>query len=131
MEAEEKQGQPAYCHINGSTGSEKEGLWTMEGRDAGMLGWREAELPAQEDVCHHKEAEHPCSKNPCRILRPRLKKEARDGPVSQSARKEITRDLKTRLWGFPGGAVVKNPPANAGDTGSRPGPGRSHMQWCN
>ena len=23
--------------------------------------------------------------------------------------------------GFPGGAVVKNPPANAGDTGSSPG----------
>ena len=28
---------------------------------------------------------------------------------------------------FPGGAVVKNPPANAGDTCSSPGPGRSHM----
>ena len=28
------------------------------------------------------------------------------------------------LWGFPGGAVVKNPPANAGDTGSSPGPGK-------
>ena len=23
--------------------------------------------------------------------------------------------------------MVKNPPANAGDTGSSPGPGRSHM----
>ena len=32
---------------------------------------------------------------------------------------------------FPGGAVVKNPPANAGDMGSSPGPGRSHMQWSN
>ena len=29
--------------------------------------------------------------------------------------------------GFPGGAVVKNPRANAGDTDSSPGPGRSHM----
>ena len=29
--------------------------------------------------------------------------------------------------GFPGGAVVGNPPANAGDTGSSPGLGRSHM----
>ena len=29
--------------------------------------------------------------------------------------------------GFPGGPVVKNPPANAGDTGSIPGPGRFHM----
>ena len=32
---------------------------------------------------------------------------------------------------FPGGTVVKNPPANAGDTGSSPGPGRSHMPWSN
>ena len=28
-------------------------------------------------------------------------------------------------WGFPGGSVVKNPPANAGDVGSSPGPGIS------
>ena len=34
-------------------------------------------------------------------------------------------------WGFPGGAVIKNPPANAGDKGSSPGPGRSHMPWSN
>ena len=33
--------------------------------------------------------------------------------------------------GFPGGEVVKNPPANAGDTGSSPGPGRSHVPWSN
>ena len=32
---------------------------------------------------------------------------------------------------FPGGAVVKNPPANAGDTGLSPGPGRSHMPQSN
>ena len=31
------------------------------------------------------------------------------------------------LQGFPGGAMVKNPPANAGDTGSSPGLGRSYM----
>ena len=29
--------------------------------------------------------------------------------------------------GFPGGAVVEGPPADAGDTGSCPGPGISHM----
>ena len=34
-------------------------------------------------------------------------------------------------WGFPGGAVVKNPPAKAGDTGSSPGPGRCHMPRSN
>ena len=32
---------------------------------------------------------------------------------------------------FPGGSVVKNLPANAGDTGSSPAPGRSHMPQSN
>ena len=38
--------------------------------------------------------------------------------------------IQKEIWGeldFLDGAVVKNPPANAGDTGSSPGPGRSHM----
>ena len=35
--------------------------------------------------------------------------------------------LKVRDMDFPGGAVGKNPPANAGDTGSSPGPRRPHM----
>ena len=34
-------------------------------------------------------------------------------------------------WDFPGSAVVKNPPANAGDTGLSPGLGRSHMPQSN
>ena len=38
---------------------------------------------------------------------------------------------KREKQGFPGGSVVKNPPANAGHTGSNPGPGRSHMPWSN
>ena len=33
--------------------------------------------------------------------------------------------------GFPGGAVVESLPANAGDTGSSPGLGRSHMLRSN
>ena len=33
--------------------------------------------------------------------------------------------------GFPGGSVVKRLPANAGDTGSIPNPGRAHMSWSN
>ena len=43
---------------------------------------------------------------------------------------EDTIAIKT-LTGFPGGAVVENLPANAGDTGSSPGPGRSHMPQSN
>ena len=35
------------------------------------------------------------------------------------------------VLGFPGGAVVENLPANAGDTGSSPGQGRSHMPRSN
>ena len=34
-------------------------------------------------------------------------------------------------WDCPGGTVVKNLPANAGDVGWIPGPGRSHMPWSN
>ena len=35
--------------------------------------------------------------------------------------------LKGNLQGFPGGTVVGSPPASAGDMGSGPGPGGSHM----
>ena len=38
---------------------------------------------------------------------------------------------KHTVKGFPGGAVAENLPANAGDTGSSPGLGRSHMPWSN
>ena len=40
-------------------------------------------------------------------------------------------NIKVLLWAFPGGSVLKNPPANAGDTGSSPGPGRFHMPRSN
>ena len=36
-----------------------------------------------------------------------------------------------KFLGFPGGAVVKNLPASAGDTGSSPGPGGCHMLRSN
>ena len=39
--------------------------------------------------------------------------------------------FKSEGEGFPGGAVVENLPANAGDTGSGPGLGRSHMPQSN
>ena len=40
-----------------------------------------------------------------------------------------TKNKKNR--DFPGGAVVNNLTASAGDMGSSPGPGRSHMPWSN
>ena len=39
--------------------------------------------------------------------------------------------VKIKYRGFPGGAVVENLPANAGDTGPSPGLGRSHMPRSN
>ena len=38
---------------------------------------------------------------------------------------------KVPTQGFPGGTVVKNPPANAGDADSSPGLGRSHVLRSN
>ena len=53
---------------------------------------------------------------------------AADKPImnvcSSSASTSISRE---KQGGFPGGAVVGNLPANAGDTGSSPVLGRSHM----
>ena len=49
-------------------------------------------------------------------------------PILQS--QQITSKKKV-VMGFPGGAVVENLPANAGNTGSSPGLGRSHVPWSN
>ena len=39
--------------------------------------------------------------------------------------------IKKQDLGFPGGTVVENLPASAGDTGLSPGLGRSHMPRSN
>ena len=46
---------------------------------------------------------------------------------NQWINEEIKEELRRYIRDFPGGTVVKNPAANAGDTGSNPGLGRSHM----
>ena len=46
-------------------------------------------------------------------------------------RKVSASDHKLARWNVSGGSVVKNWPANAGDTGSIPGPRRSHMVRSN
>ena len=49
--------------------------------------------------------------------------------IKKKSRNKGTSNIRKERWyrGFPGGAVVENLPANAGDTGSNPGLGRSHM----
>ena len=43
----------------------------------------------------------------------------------------VWRDVRLSVQGLPGGAVVKGPPANAGDKGLIPGLGRSHALQSN
>ena len=54
-----------------------------------------------------------------------------EGTSLSGKHKRRKRPTKTNPGGFPGGAVVENLPANAGDMGSSPGLGGSHMPWSN
>ena len=54
-------------------------------------------------------------------------KRKKGGVQYQGIKNNKIRKIKNMLGGFPGGAVVESLPANAGDTGSSPGLGRSHM----
>ena len=59
---------------------------------------------------------------------------SRSNTINIILQKKLRYIYKMKIWpfyGFPGGAVVKNPAAHAGNTGSSPGPGRSHMPWSN
>ncbi|XP_066867650.1 uncharacterized protein C6orf163 homolog, partial [Kogia breviceps] len=47
--------------------------------------------------------------------------------AQRQKQEEVQEALQEAEKGFPGGAMVESPPADAGDTGSCPGPGRSHM----
>ena len=50
----------------------------------------------------------------------------------QAHEKVFNWEMQIKVTGdLPGGAVVKNLPASAGDTGSSPGPGRSHILQSN
>ena len=46
-------------------------------------------------------------------------------------KRKAQKEIKKKTEGFPGGAVVESLPANAGDTGSSPGLGRSHVPRSN
>ena len=71
----------------------------------------------------------------CRGRETRGHKEQRarwEGPGRTGGEPGVTFAFTSRMKrDFPGGAVVKNPPANAGDMGSSPDLGRSHMPQSN
>ena len=54
-------------------------------------------------------------------------------PMQLNVKNKQTKKHPIKKWaeGFPGGAVVENLPANAGDMGLSPGLGRSHMPQSN
>ena len=51
--------------------------------------------------------------------------------VRELKNKRNNRNLKIFSESFPAGSVIKNLPANAGDMGSTPELGRSHMSLSN
>ena len=53
------------------------------------------------------------------------------GKMGLHQKSELGPCPKYALRDFPGGSLVKNPPADAGDTDSIPGPGRFHMLQSN
>ena len=58
--------------------------------------------------------------------------QAPPGDPNADAAHTLRNPAKERLsLDFPGGTVVKNLPANAGEMGSSAGPGRSHMPRSN
>ena len=63
----------------------------------------------------------------CRGLRFHPGKGTKIPHDTQCDQKKKARKL---IWDFLGGPVVESLPANAGDPGSIPGPGRSHIPWC-
>ena len=60
------------------------------------------------------------------IFHSRIRKKER-----KKERKKRGKEGRKEEKDFPGGAVVKNLPANAGDMGLSPDPGRSHMLRSN
>ena len=80
------------------------------------------------------------SRNPLGRCPPWVECPLRKGSWEKPKEEVITNDeieevynenFKKCAKGFPGGAVVESLPANAGDTGSSPGLGRSHMPRSN
>ena len=51
--------------------------------------------------------------------------------IQSHLKKQEKSQINNQPWDLPGGTVVKNLPANVGDTGLSPGPGRSHMPRSN
>ena len=97
-------------------------------------------FPTLQGAASHFATQESC----CLFHSPGVKKESKPNQTTQSVQaslvwnwncpKDLSHEktgIKKGEWNFPGGTVVKNPPANAGDMGLSPAPGRSHMPRSN
>ena len=67
----------------------------------------------------------------CHCVRLRLLEKLMSSVIKVLNNMQFTLLLKKKTQDLPGGAVDKNPPANGGDIGPIPGPGRFHMPLGN
>ena len=85
------------------------------------------DLIKHKSFCTAKEAIHKTKRQPTEWEKIFANDMTNKGLIPKIYKQLIQLNIKTNKQGFPGGAVVKSLPANAGDTGSSPGLGRSHM----
>ena len=71
----------------------------------------------------------PCRRNPSNFYRQSAITEVKFFKPELKSHSDFL--PKSTYGDVPGGAVVKHPPANAGDAHSIPGPGRCHMPRSN
>ena len=102
---------------------------TLE-RDPCMRRERGSERTSRTPTNHECDEEHKLAKG-SEKKQGRARKTWCDRRQGKCCKAEVIASVKNGQEGFPGGAVVKNSPANAGDMGSSPGPGRSHTLWSN
>ena len=89
------------------------------------------DLMKLKSFCTAKETINKMKRQPSEWEKIFANKATDKGLISKIDKQLMQLGIKKTNRGFPGGAVVESLPANAGNTGSSPGLGRSHMQRSN
>ena len=75
--------------------------------------------------------QNPRTKGKSKPIQTKSQREAYTDTLTKREKGKNIYTYKKKNGGFPGGAVVENLPANAGDTGSNPSLGGSHIPQSN